>query len=1014
MKKIKKAFTLVELMVVIAILAILAGVSIVGYSSFIDKEKERSAITEATQAREIIIAEVIKQKNEISFDIAPNGKVTLNFDNGELYVKTEPGIIHNESKDADGFDKMLRKTFPSLAPLPGFFTIDGSVISYHSDYDNPNEDIIVDVVTGEVLKHKDKDSSSSGEGSGGEGSGTETPSTSSRVTAIFGQSYLKMSPGTPFTILYEVTGPAGTISSLTQSGDSVSFVNNGSSITITAIKEGTTYIFLSATDGKNKAEAKLTVIVDKDSKTPVALPIQKTIITYDGKEHGKFENATTEKMWDIPAGVALIDSQPGTEPTGTGSPENHYYATFKITDDTKYCWAIDATSGTQLVEWKINKIELAKPYQVNHPTFLDGANFDDAKAALGKEKEPEWDNGTWRTLYEHKPKLITIGGETGRERPGKYRTTFTLTNEAYNHYCWKDNKDIRSIDVEWYVYKEEVAIPTIIDNVRVENGVYIYEYKGGKITPNVKTPWNGSVTKSGDTSATKCGNYEINLALDLVVNDYSALDWFNYKDVSDCFEWEDGTISDKQIKWAIIPKVLQKPVQNGTLQYTGRERTASWKESYGNYVTITGNKQTNAGEYTATFTLTDTNNYKWADSTTAIETASWKIEKAVVNTPIEDGKAYEYKSRQEYGPEKSSDYNIIFKLVSGTGKASTQGDYTSVLELIDPNNYKWSNTDDKQITINWSIMHHVDVPFNNKTSNTFDYDGSEHNPVSSYDKDALDVTITGGDCVAPGTYTATFKLKDKCAWSDGTTGDKSFTWTINKASVPVPVAYNGKTSFEYDGTKHCPTWNVADNSLVAISGNSSNIIKVGKYQTTFTLKDSENSAWSDGTTGVKTINWEITKAIIPIPTVVNNGNTSFEYDGKQHYPTWNVRDNKLVETSGANANRTNAGDYTTVFKLVDPVNSCWADGTTTDKQLDWKITVKLLTIPTVNRVSSSGFWTKTYTATFNNYNTSYMTVTGNSGNKSSGTATFSLIDKSGKNYKWADGKTTDKTVNWKK
>ena len=38
-KKIKKAFTLVELLVVIAILAILATVSIVGYNSFTNKAK---------------------------------------------------------------------------------------------------------------------------------------------------------------------------------------------------------------------------------------------------------------------------------------------------------------------------------------------------------------------------------------------------------------------------------------------------------------------------------------------------------------------------------------------------------------------------------------------------------------------------------------------------------------------------------------------------------------------------------------------------------------------------------------------------------------------------------------------------------------------------------------------------------------------------------------------------------------------------------------------------------------
>ena len=55
-KKIKKAFTLVELLVVIAILAILATVSIVGYNSFTKKAKVSNDTVLVKQMNDVLIA----------------------------------------------------------------------------------------------------------------------------------------------------------------------------------------------------------------------------------------------------------------------------------------------------------------------------------------------------------------------------------------------------------------------------------------------------------------------------------------------------------------------------------------------------------------------------------------------------------------------------------------------------------------------------------------------------------------------------------------------------------------------------------------------------------------------------------------------------------------------------------------------------------------------------------------------------------------------------------------------
>lgn len=666
MKKIKKAFTLVELMVVIAIIAVLAAVSIVGYTSFIDREKERSAITEATQAREIITAEVIKAKDgiiaegviakdgKISISINdPSGTVILSYENGELHVRTETGIIRNESKKADGFDAMLRKAFPSLAPLPGFFSVDGSIISYHSDYDNESENIIVDVITGDLLKQKDKDSDSGS--SSGEESGSETPSSSDRVRAVFEQSFLPIAPGTPYTISYETSGPEGTVSSLITSGESIEPVDGeiptgAGTITINAISEGTSYIYLIATDGKNKAEAKLTVTVDKDAKIPVALPKQLNTITYDGKVHGD------DVKWDIPPGAMIVEGK-----TETGSEPKRYSATFALIDTNKYCWAFDGSDGEKQVEWVLSKKPLSTPFQVGKLTTTSGsadvdtgdgfiANIFDLVAnkiinsldkssiinALAVDKYPTWDTGDWSKL--EKDKEYTIENQKGRT-VGEYTATFTLIGTAVDHYYWEENENSASIKAKWSINRTQVPIPTI--NAEKENGVYILGYKEGGVEPdlNLDDGLKSIIDVSGDTKGSEVGKvYEIKLDLKTMLDSYT-----------DCFEWKDGTTTTKTLRWKITKMYFDDPkLVGGPYTYTGGNITPQWADDdkysyevesskldvlgwFDKTVTIVekkNDKGKDVGDYTTKFTLKDTKNYGWKSTTSDTVSVTWNISKA--------------------------------------------------------------------------------------------------------------------------------------------------------------------------------------------------------------------------------------------------------------------------------------------------------------------------------------------------------------------------------------------------
>ena len=118
MKK-NKAFTLVELLVVIAILAILATVSVVGYTSFLGKAKASNCKTEGVQAREVIRAQVISSRDQevklssgasikYSQDLAKTVDETTGKSAGEtgLYITGTPSNINSE----------LLEKFPDLNP----------------------------------------------------------------------------------------------------------------------------------------------------------------------------------------------------------------------------------------------------------------------------------------------------------------------------------------------------------------------------------------------------------------------------------------------------------------------------------------------------------------------------------------------------------------------------------------------------------------------------------------------------------------------------------------------------------------------------------------------------------------------------------------------------------------------------------------------------------------------------------------------------------------------------------
>lgn len=113
MKKKRNAFTLVELLVVIAILAILATVSVIGYTAFVNRANESNALSEMTQARDLIRAELMDGE-EHTYDVGVQNDASVDItlqltDRGLKVTASEETIVN------------LRNVLTDLAELGGTF-----------------------------------------------------------------------------------------------------------------------------------------------------------------------------------------------------------------------------------------------------------------------------------------------------------------------------------------------------------------------------------------------------------------------------------------------------------------------------------------------------------------------------------------------------------------------------------------------------------------------------------------------------------------------------------------------------------------------------------------------------------------------------------------------------------------------------------------------------------------------------------------------------------------------------
>ncbi|MBQ9519883.1 MAG: InlB B-repeat-containing protein [Acholeplasmatales bacterium] len=447
-----------------------------------------------------------------------------------------------------------------------------------------------------------------------------------------------------------------------------------------------------------------------------------------------------------------------------------------------------------------------------------------------------------------------------------------------------------------------------------------YTYNGEEQTYTIVPSEFYTVSGNKETNA---GSYEVVISL----KDKNKYAWKNTKNSEDL-----------KYTFTIDKKgVLEPDPGNNTFDYTGAAITYTVADNQ--LYQISENTQTNAGTYEALIHLVDTINYKW---TTSGNSDDLRYQYTIGRKSITDIATIAAIPDQVYSGSKLTP-DITVQGLNATDYDITYGDNINVgkgtVTITGKGNYK----DSKSIEFNIT-QKKIDIPAPSNMAYT--YTGSEityNLAESSY------YTITNNKKTDAGNYQVTISLTDKTntCWSDGTTTDKTYDFVINPKEIEAPTA--STATYTYTGSEL--TYELSESDYYTITDNKKT--NVGNYQVIVSLKNKNNTKWSDGTTEDKTFEFVINQKQIEIPAPSNMAYT---------YSNGNEITYDMLESTDytiSNNVKTDAGNYLVTISLTDKTNTCWSDSTTTDKTYDFVINPKELDDTFISSFDDSE---KTYTS----------------------------------------------------
>lgn len=406
----------------------------------------------------------------------------------------------------------------------------------------------------------------------------------------------------------------------------------GYTVSPSVLTDGVSKVVITYTEGRITKTATVAVTVKK-VLVSIAITTQPTKTVYQYQESLDPTGMVVTATFSDGSTAAVLDY---TYPTTNFSTLGRQVMKLEYTYE-------GVTKSTDLVVTVQGKT-IAVPTQTNIPTYN------------GSDKTPSW-NG-------YDPLKMEISGVTSASDAGSYTAIFKL---SYG-YLFPDGTD--EARVKWTIDRAVIsALPT-------QTGTLVAD--GTSKTPS----WNGydtnKMTIGGDTSGTNAGDYTATFT-----------PTSNYK-------WSDGSTGAKEVKWTIISVLVSIPSQSGTLTYNGSAQTPKWQNFDNENSSVSVSAKTNAGEYTATFTL---KKGMWTDGTTAAKTIKWTIGRAAIAAvPAQSGTlVYD-------GNPKTPSWNTAYdsaKMTVSVTAATNAGTYSAT--FTPTSNYKWSDGSTGGKTASWTI-----------------------------------------------------------------------------------------------------------------------------------------------------------------------------------------------------------------------------------------------------------------------------------------------------------------------
>ena len=649
------------------------------------------------------------------------------------------------------------------------------------------------------------------------------------------------------------------------------------------------------------------------------------------------------------------------ELSSTTSAVNAGTYTAKISPKSGCTWS-DGTTTAKSISWTIKPMTLQKPVAASTTFDYDG---------------------TTKTLSvsNYNSSRMTQSGVTSASEAGEYSVTYTLNSTT--NYIWADNSTA-AVVIEWTIGAMSIPKPTAATTS--------FTYSGAAKTLSVQNYNANYMSMSGTISETNAGSYSVTYSL---TNTARA-------------KWADGSTADVKISWKIERKALTATQstfsQNGTLTFNGAKQTVSITNYNSSYHTLSGTTySTAAGTFTAK--VAPNSNYCWNDSTTAAKSVTWTIEQKILEKPtvadtnfIWSGNTYTL---------AVSNYESTFLNQTGTVSAKNVGEYSVTYSIKAPASAHWTDGTTDNVVFNWQI----EGQKLSQTYSTFSQDGTltytgARLTVSIKNYDSSYHTL-GGTTYATntGVYTATITPKDGYCFNDGSSTAKEISWSILPMTLDIPTA--AETDFTYDGNTKTLSISNYNSTWMTRSGTYS-AKAAGNYQVTFTLKNTTNTQWANGSTDSIVIDWSIGLTKVTIPSLATS---TFTYDGNSKEPVFNDFDSSLM-TASSETSAVNAGNYVIKVALKDKTRYCWADNSTDDKTFAWIVKRKNLTAAqsTFSQSGTLNYTGSSQTVTISNYDANYHSLGGVYLSVNAGTfiAKISPLP----NYAWSDSTFAEKSVTW--